>query len=159
MHLKRLRRSGTVDGGDRTMESPLIRFWKKVDIRRGGCWLWTAGVDEHGYGRFKDDHREASLGAHRWAYTTFIGDIPEGLTIDHLCRIRNCVNPFHLEAVTNRENVLRGVGPSAENGRKTHCPVGHAYDEENTLINHRGSRECLACRQERERLKSKQTRQ
>lgn len=85
------------------------------------------------------------MGAHRYAYEHFIGPIPEGLQVDHLCRVRNCVNPDHLEAVTCRENVLRGDGVAAANARATHCPQGHAYDEANTYTWTNGGRHCRAC--------------
>src|SRR6266568_5486930 len=100
------------------------RFWAKVD-RSGACWLWTAHVGEDGYGTFSlDGHHQR---AHRIAWVLLRGPIPEGLQIDHLCRVRACVNPDHLEPVTQRENILRGEGISALCARRTHCPQGHEY--------------------------------
>ena len=112
-------------------------------IQESGCWDWV-GTLSQGYGRMR------GASAHRIAYEQAKGPIPEGLTIDHLCRNRACGNPDHMQAVTNRENVLRGVGPTARNARKTHCPKGHPFDEANTFTG-RGYRECRTCWRERER--------
>jgi hypothetical protein len=118
-----------------------------------GCWLWLGQTGE-GYGRMQ---RPAGLSymAHRIAYEEMRGPIPEGLEIDHLCRVRCCVNPDHLEAVTKSENIRRGVAGIRAGERmraKTHCPQGHPYNEENTHIRtgiHAGGRECIACTQKR----------
>lgn len=81
-------------------------FWRKVAIQPDGCWLWSGSTNGHGYGRLA---RSGKLhGAHRFAYEHFIGPIPNGLDLDHLCRVRLCVNPSHLEPVTRGENLLRG---------------------------------------------------
>ncbi|WP_396021799.1 HNH endonuclease signature motif containing protein [Bacillus cereus group sp. BfR-BA-01522] len=80
------------------------------------------------------------------SYEMLKGPIEEGMVIDHLCRNRKCVNPLHLEQVTQRINLLRGEGMSAENVKKTHCPQGHEYTEENTYISKAGSRYCRKCR-------------
>jgi len=123
-------------------------FWSKVSIgTEGGCWFWM-GTKAGGYGRFYNPAQRRVVPAHRFAYENRIGPIPEGLTLDHLCRNRSCVNPKHLEPVTNKENVLRGEGPTAKNKRKTHCTRGHAYDEENTYIRPNGRRRCRACDRE-----------
>lgn len=119
------------------------RFWAKVNKAPNGCWVWTAARDNHGYGRFGLGGRAAT--AHRVSYEALIGPVPDGLHLDHLCRVRHCVNPEHLEPVTCRENVLRGVGPSALHSVKTHCPEGHEYTESNTYL-YRGMRYCVACR-------------
>jgi hypothetical protein len=74
-----------------------------------------------------------------------MGAVPEGLELDHLCRVRGCVNPKHLEPVTHRENLMRGESWSAVNARKTHCPEGHPYDETNTYIDGKGRRRCREC--------------
>jgi hypothetical protein len=121
------------------------RFWAKVR-KTETCWLWTANLNNSGYGLFWVAGVDDKVPAHRIAYELLIGPIPEGLTIDHLCRVRACVRPDHLEPVTHRENMLRG-----KHARKMHCPKGHPYDVRNTFITRRGHRECRACKQKRER--------
>lgn len=103
-----------------------------------GCWLWP-GSTASGYG-----HLRGTL-VHRAVYEGLRGPIPEGMQLDHLCRVRLCCNPSHLEPVTNRENILRGVGVSAENARKTHCRLGHPFDASNTWTDKRGGRHCREC--------------
>lgn len=121
------------------------RFWSKVALpNEQGCMLWMGYVNPTGYGRLSLG-RKMTL-AHRAAYALAYGGIPEGLTLDHLCRVRHCVAPDHLEPVTAAVNTLRGSGPTALNARKTHCPQGHAYDEANTYV-FRGSRNCRTCHQ------------
>jgi hypothetical protein len=110
----------------------LERFWPKVRVTPFGCWVWTAYRNSGGYGQFSVDG--TGKRAHRVAYEHFVGSIPEGLQIDHICRRRECVNPAHMEPVTNRENSLRGVSFSAKNARKTHCKHGHEFSKANTMI-------------------------
>ena len=120
------------------------RFWPRV-IEDGECWLWT-GAGHPGYGRFQPvsgEHR--SVQAHRYTYELIVAEIPADLVLDHLCRVRSCVNPFHLEPVPNVENVLRGISPHALNASKTHCIRGHEFNEANTYINSRGGRVCRPC--------------
>lgn len=129
-------------------EKTLQRFWDKVCPEpNGGCWLWLAHVDRFGYGRINTPRGPQS--AHRLAYEHFKGPIPGGLEVDHLCRVRGCVNPDHLEAVTHRDNLLRGASPSAVNARKTHCKRGHPFSKANTSIVQDGRR-CLKCHRARQ---------
>jgi hypothetical protein len=116
-----------------------------------GCWNWTQALDSHGYGVLGYRYRVEK--AHRFAYEIFVGPIPEGLTLDHLCRNTRCVNPEHLEPVTQGENVLRGVGFAAVNARKTHCIHGHPLEGDNLgLQGPNGTyRYCLTCRRITER--------
>lgn len=123
------------------------RFWAKVD-KTDTCWLWTASTT-FGYGRFREGSR--LYRAHRWSYEALVGPIPEGLVIDHLCRVRACVNPDHMEPVTLCENTMRGESFSAKHARATECPQGHPYDETNTYVDSRGRRGCNECRRERSR--------
>lgn len=116
----------------------------RVD-RTGDCWDWTGSMYSNGYGRVRCAPNSGAL-VHRVAYTLWVGPIPEGLTIDHLCRNRRCINPVHLEAVTLTENVRRT--PKVQRQIKaTHCPQGHPYDEANTY-RYRNVRMCCACRRE-----------
>lgn len=118
------------------------RFWARVEKRGPDeCWLWT-GALTRGYGSFGSGGRNVRV--HRFAYEAVVGPIPEGLTIDHLCRVRNCVNPAHLEAVTMRENNLRSNNPPALNARKTCCPKGHAYKTVKEGVT-KGQRYCQEC--------------
>lgn len=117
-------------------------FWKKVAKIEGGCWIWTGPMDRNGYGL--DGGARKTL-AHRVAYRELVGEIAPGLELDHLCRVRHCVRPDHLQPVTHRENMLRGNGWAGKNARKTHCPHGHEYTPDNTKLRN-GSRTCRACR-------------
>lgn len=114
------------------------RFWAKVQKIEGGCWLWLAGKNNQGYGHFN------ASPAHRVAYEWLVGPIPEGAHLDHLCRVKPCVNPAHLEPVSCRENIMRGCGVAAVNAQKTHCPKGHPLDGDNLALV-RGERRCLTC--------------
>jgi hypothetical protein len=133
----------------RRIESPEFRRYRilsKVEVDANGCWLWQAHCNNDGYGVVSVERKLKK--AHRVVYEMLVGPIDEGLTLDHLCRVRHCVNPAHLEPVTHQENILRGDTLQGVNARKTHCPLGHAYDEANTWL-YRGSRYCLACRHSR----------
>lgn len=125
------------------------RFWSKVE-KSADCWLWRGAADSHGYGRF---HLiDYTTGAHRFAYESAVGPIPDGLQLDHLCRVPLCVNPQHLEPVLQIVNVRRGKSGDWQRS-KTHCPQGHPYDAENTYVSKTGSRSCRACARDRYRKK------
>lgn len=117
-------------------------FWKHVE-KTSACWLWTANKNQKGYGRVKVEG--VMLSAHRVSYLHFVGAIPDGLELDHLCRNRGCVNPFHMEPVTHRENVKRGQA-GVLRSQWAHCANGHTFDSENTYINPTNlKRSCRAC--------------
>lgn len=113
-----------------------------------GCWLWTAFCMDNGYGQFTFGGKHYL--AHRASYTHFNGVIPEEKQIDHICKVRCCVNPDHLEAVTCRENLLRGETVTAHHATKNACDNGHPYTAENTRV-WKGIRICRACHRQRAR--------
>lgn len=126
----------------------ISRFTEKYMIGPNECWLWTAHVTKAGYGIFSKSDR-TPVYAHRWAYEHFVAPIPVGLQIDHLCRVRACVNPKHLEPVTSRENTRRGMLLEAKlASRKTHCLRGHPMIDSNLYL-WRGRRRCRTCMQVR----------
>lgn len=128
------------------------RFFAKVDKGEefDDCWLWRGALDEDGYGKFRlPDGSVKGVHIISWEMASET-KAPDGWHIDHLCRIHNCLRPEHLEAVPHSENVMRGESFAAKNARKTHCPRGHEYTEENTRWHH-DSRECIACIRQRDK--------
>ena len=132
-------------------------FWERVTWGaespkvEGACWLWSGNLDKDGYGYWRRQKRNKRV--HRETYEDMYSEIPKGMVIDHLCAVRNCVNPQHLEVVSPGENTLRGRGPSAVNRLKTHCSKGHLFDKENTRIcvrsNGKVYRNCRSCERAR----------
>lgn len=153
-------------GDDRLPE----RFWVKVTVTEQGCWQWTA-VASKGYGRFcvGANSRPRMARAHRHAYAVLVGPIDEGVTLDHACHSRDmdcpggmaclhrrCVNPAHMEPMTNTENQRRSPNTLASrSAAKTHCPQGHPYDVENTVVfESEGKRRCRTCLRTRRAVKT-----
>lgn len=122
-------------------------FEAKVErVTESGCWIWMASTTSGGYGLVT--HRHKTRLAHRVAYDHWRGPIPAGLTLDHVCRVRSCVNPWHLQPVTMRENTHRSMAaPATRNALKTHCLNGHALEAPNLDPYHlaRGERRCVIC--------------
>lgn len=120
--------------------------YRRIRVASNGCWIWIGGRQSGGYGALRDrrpgdqDDRQMVL-AHRFVYEELVGDIPEDLQLDHLCRIRECVNPEHLEPVTNLENSHRGL-----NGPQEYCQRGHRFEGDNVYVRPDGRRECVPCR-------------
>jgi hypothetical protein len=123
---------------------------ERLALTPTGCYEWQHATTPSGYGVLRDAERGVVY-AHRFVYEALVGPIPEGLTLDHLCRNPACVRPEHLQPSSVRENILRGTSPSARNARASRCIQGHPFDAENTYWNPNGSRCCRACRRERKR--------
>lgn len=141
------------------------RFLTKIarSEDQSGCWLWAAATDPQGYGRFSRERRggtQRNTNEHRFSYQLFVGPIPEGLELDHLCHNRDtgcpgneclhrrCVNPAHLEPVTHAENCRRGRSPFPLVIRREQCIRGHLFDEGNTYVRTDGRRACRECNRE-----------
>lgn len=133
-----------------------VRFWSRVDKwGPNGCWLWTGKLNRDGYAQM-NAYGQKGMGAHRVSYVMNVGPIPEGLQLDHLCRVRHCVNPAHLEPVTNEENMRRGIvheRRGAHERAKTHCKQGHEFTPESVVNRKRGGRDCKECHRLREERK------
>lgn len=126
------------------------RFHEKYSPEpMSGCWLWLGNPSTGGYGRFRigsqTNNTRRQVYAHIFSFELHKGPVPKGLQIDHRCRVRCCVNPRHLEAVTQKINLLRGDTIAARNKAKTHCPQGHAYEGKNLWTSKEGCRRCRAC--------------
>lgn len=120
------------------------RFDTKYRILDNGCWEWLGALMTGGYGSCW--YGKQSIGAHRVSYFFHKGIMSNrAQQIDHLCRNRACVNPDHMELVTRKENILRGMAPSAKYARSTRCIRGHEFDEKNTIVNPDGHRNCREC--------------
>lgn len=130
---------------ERQFQRWIVKLDDGILWSRDRCWFWQGAKTRSGYGNFMLTKTPPKyVAAHRIAYEHYRGPIPEGLHLDHLCRNRSCVNPWHLEPVTNRENAQRG----ARGRMVTHCRNGHPYNEENTMWRKNGRRGCRACARE-----------
>jgi len=126
------------------------RLMAKVRISDAGCWEWLGRRNWAGYGRLTVTSPTREVQTHRLAYELFVGPIPDGMQLDHVCRNRLCCNPKHLEPVTARENQRRGTSPVSANMAATHCLRGHPLDDDNTYL-HKGRRQCKECQRTRTR--------
>jgi len=118
------------------------RFKSKFEVSDSGCWIWRAALDRHGYGEFWFDGKLRR--AHRVSYELYVGPIPDGMTVDHLCFTPACVNPSHMQIVTMPANSRR-----QRSALKEVCVNGHPYDHTNTYYRPNGQRDCRACIRER----------
>ncbi len=120
---------------------------KRIEVQPNGCWNWVRALTTDGYPSAGINRKVYNM--HRISYRVYVGPIRKKMTIDHLCRNTKCMNPAHLEQVTNRVNILRGNCKSAVNARKTHCMRGHEFNKENTKICKKGkgktARACRTC--------------
>lgn len=133
------------------MKTITERFWSNVEIKgEDECWEWKGYKNKKGYGYISSKWQGPPLEVYRLSYMLCVGD-PGNLYIDHLCRNRSCVNPKHLEAVSNKENILRGNAMGGINTRKTHCKNGHLLPEP-TLLWGKIQRRCKTCQKERDKM-------
>jgi hypothetical protein len=139
-----------------TSDVGIFPFSDRVEVAESGCWLWTGGTTSAGYGQVRGG-TGGQVYVHRVAYEIAKGPIPDGLVIDHLCFVVNCVNPDHLEAVTQAENARRAFRAglwfprvATENAQRTHCRRGHEFTPENTYV-WRNHRTCVICRRARQK--------
>lgn len=126
------------------------KFLARIIVDESGCWLWVGCVKSNGYGWVNTGQK--SMYAHRVSYELFIGPIPSGLQLDHLCRVRHCVNPEHLEPVTARTNNLRGESQAAVRARSTTCIYGHELYGANLWMRSGRWRVCRACKAKRDKI-------
>jgi hypothetical protein len=119
-----------------------------MPVTESGCWFWTKHLDSKGYARWRFERFKRTVSVHREFYQHFRGEIPAGKELDHLCRLPCCVNPWHMEAVSHRENVQRGKLGATSRARAlavSHCPKGHPYNAANTYTDPGGGRRCREC--------------
>ena len=134
------------------------RFHGKYRVMESGCWEWTGSISTQGYGRISENNRP--LYAHRVSYEMHKGPIPDGLVVDHICRVRSCVNPDHLQAITNSENLLSGTAPTVLLHWLKRCKQGHDMtDPRNVYVRpDNGRRACHECIRQRSRKTAGQNR-
>jgi hypothetical protein len=140
-----------------TPEEREAAFWAKVE-KGPECWIWTASKNGGGYGLCAVEGRRIML-AHRRAYEQKYGSIPKGMVTDHLCRNPACVNPDHLEIVTDRVNILRGNGLSAQRAKQTHCKHGHPLTPDNIYKVRTNERKCKECGRARDKARYERSKQ
>lgn len=132
--------------------SRVLRFWTKVLVGLNDeCWLWIGSKDRKGYGQFRVASNKTNK-AHIFSYVLHFGLIPKKLHVDHKCSNTSCVNPFHLQLLTNKKNNEKSNSPSAINKRKTHCIHGHSFTKSNTIRYKDGYRRCKTCEINRRKL-------
>lgn len=145
-------------------------FVAKLAVAENGCWHWTGYLAPTGYGLTKI--QRVGVNVHRFSYLVFVGDIPDGMHLDHTCHTeaierkecaggegclhRRCANPFHLKAVTPRENVLISLSVTAENAKRTHCMNGHSLEGDDLHLRASGGRVCYQCRRDIERRRHRE---
>jgi hypothetical protein len=136
----------------------------RVLVDESGCWLWAGSMTPNGYGKFymggrsKSGYRQPE-GSHRASYRLFVGPIPDGLELDHLCKTTRCANPLHLEAVDHRTNLMRSTGMAARYAAQTHCKRGHLKCPENTYYRNGKPQGCRICQAIREKARTERRRQ
>lgn len=137
---------GAAQRKENTVRSPLDRFRAFYVTDESGCWLWVGYVRPNGYGQFRPGGSLPPAYAHRWSYEQFVRPLMPKQVVDHLCRVRHCVNPEHLEAVDQRTNLLRGQTIPARLATRTHCDNGHEFTADNSYTNTDGTRRCRTCK-------------
>lgn len=165
MHYQRMKKHGHTEDPFKSLP-PEERLLQSVIADDSGCWLWQKYLDSDGYASLKVNGKDTK--AHRFSFTYFVGEIPDGLEIDHLCHVaseckggaacrhRSCVNPSHLEPVTTLENLLRGNTPAALGARRSECHRGHPMTPENLYFDKHGRRKCRSCLRYLNRLRQGQ---
>lgn len=156
-HYRRWERTGNPSFDEDSRYGPQTEpeFWSRFVRLPTGCWEWSGYITKTGYGRTRFGGRMVLT--HRLAYELAIGPIPDGLTLDHLCRNRACGNPDHLEPVTSAENTRRGdhTNMGVRKREQTHCIRGHKFTEANTYRRPDGRRRCRTCAREADRERRK----
>ena len=115
-------------------------WWEDThEVLENGCWKYTGHIMDNGYALKSFEGRRHT--AHKAYYLKYVGSVEDGLVVDHKCRNRSCVNPSHLQAITQSENLLRAIRPE-----RTHCPQGHEYDQDNTYMSKGKYKVCRTCR-------------
>jgi len=132
------------------------RWQRRITVDSNGCWIWNGTRDTKDYGAIYSGCKRR-VPAHRVIYVFLMGPIPEGKLLDHLCRVHPCVNPAHLEPVSNKENVLRGISFAAVNAQKSHCSNGHEFTDGNTYRRTDGTRDCRICRSTKKKEQNERT--